>query len=280
MLEALLRLLRVGTLFSPAADVVAGLCLRGLAWSSDALRAVAASVLVYAAGMVLNDHADRHEDARVRPERPIPAGEIGPNFAFTFGLTLLAAGVLISPCPLYWGGMAALVLGYDYVLKRVPAAGAATMALLRALNLCSGAVALSGAGPDRTLLIAAASYACYIFAVTVLGMFEDDPRAKPRAIRSVQTVPPLVGSMALLGMPSPWPAAALGFLLAAAFLGRALTVREWTREEIRTSMSWLLLGTMLYTGLLCASAGRWGEALAIWGAVPPARWISKRISLT
>lgn len=260
--------------------MVAGLCLRGLPWSPEAVRAVAASVLVYAAGMVLNDHADRHEDARQRPERPIPAGEIGPSFAFTLGLALLALGVVVSPCPLYWGGMAILVLGYDYVLKRLPATGAASMALLRALNLQSGAVALSGSPPDRTLLIAAAAYACYIFAVTVLGMFEDDRRATPRAIRSVQTIPPIVGALALLGMPSPWPAAAIGLVLAAAFLGREFAVRDWTREEIRVSMSWLLLGTMLYTGLLCAAADRWWEACGIWTAVLPARWISRRISLT
>jgi len=61
-----LRLIRAGTLFSPAADVVAGLCLAGGVWTVDAIRAALASVAIYGAGMVLNDHADRARDAVVR----------------------------------------------------------------------------------------------------------------------------------------------------------------------------------------------------------------------
>ena len=280
MMLALLRILRIGTIFSPAADVVAGLCLQGLPWSAAAARAVVASVLVYAAGMVLNDHADRHRDAKLRPERPIPAGEIGPSFAFTLGLTLLAAGVAVSPAWIYWSVMAVLVLAYDYALKHVGAVGAVTMGVLRALNLCSAAIGVGGLVPSQPLLIAVGAYALYVLAVTVLGMLEEDSRATGRAARSVQTVPPLAASLALLGMPGPWPVPVVGLGLAVLFLARAVTVRTWSRAEIRVSMTWLLLGTLLYTGLLAASADRWTEAAAIWLAVLPARWISRRISMT
>ena len=50
--------MRAGTLFSPGADVTAGLCLAGIAWSTDAVRAVLASVCIYAAGMVLSQQED------------------------------------------------------------------------------------------------------------------------------------------------------------------------------------------------------------------------------
>ncbi len=68
-----LRLLRAGTLFSPAADVLAGTCIAAAAqgaavWSLDVVRAVAASVLVYAAGMVLNVHGAVPRDERDRLE--------------------------------------------------------------------------------------------------------------------------------------------------------------------------------------------------------------------
>ena len=55
---------------------------------------------------------------------------------------------------------------------------------------------------------------------------------------------------------------------------------DWDQTAIRGSMTWLLLGTMLYTGLLCMSAGRYAESVAVLLAVLPARWISRRIALT
>ncbi|MCA8957354.1 MAG: UbiA family prenyltransferase, partial [Planctomycetes bacterium] len=130
-----LRLVRAGTLLSPAADVTAGVCLLARPFDATATRAVLASVLLYAAGMILNDHADRATDAVVRPERPIPSGSISPTTALLLGLAFLLAAPGLSPVPLWHGGMALLVLGYDYLLKRSPALGALTMGTLRGMNL-------------------------------------------------------------------------------------------------------------------------------------------------
>ncbi len=277
---AYLKLLRAGTLFSPAADVIAGLCLAQLDWSTDAVRAILASVALYAAGMVLNDHADRREDAVMRPERPIPRGDITAGTALALGAALIAASLLLAPWWPYYAVMAALVIGYDYAFKRSVAGGAITMGTLRGLNLCAGAVVLTQAVPPRELLIAAGAYALYIIAVTLLGILEDRAPVKRRVAVSIQNVPPLCAALALLGMPHPWPAAAIAFALAAVFLLRMRTVTEWDQKAIRGSMTWLLLGTMLYTGLLCLAANRPLEAFAVWLAVLPAKWISRRIALT
>jgi 4-hydroxybenzoate polyprenyltransferase len=275
-----LRLVRAGTLFSPGADVVAGLCIAGLPWSAAAARTVLASIAVYAAGMALNDHADRARDAAVRPERPLPSGAIAPRAALAVGLALLAAGIALSASPAWHALLALLVLLYDYVVKARALLGALLMGALRALNLLAGGVALTGEVPPRALLIAAGAYALYIVAVTVLGIFEDEERVKPRAVQSIQLVPPLSAALACLAMPQPWPAAAIAFVLAGVFLARVRAVREWTQASIRGSMTWLLLGTMLYTGLLCLASGRGYEALAIVAAVPIARAIARRIALT
>jgi 4-hydroxybenzoate polyprenyltransferase len=275
-----LQLLRVGTLFSPAADVVAGLCLAGLPWSADAVRAVGASVCAYAAGMVLNDHADRRQDARQRPERPIPSGAVAAGAAALLGLLLLAAALALAPWLPYYALLVALVVAYDYGLKRSAAAGALTMGLLRGLNLAAGAVAVTQAGPPRALLVAAAAYGVYVVAVTLVGALEDEPNVRRRTAVSIQLVPPWVAALALLGMPRPWPWAAVGLVLALAFSARLRVVRTWTRRDLRVSMTWLLVGTMLYTGLLCATAGRYLEAAAVWAAAAAARWIAKRIALT
>ena len=280
-MRALLQLLRVGTLFSPAADITAGLCLAGADWSPDAARTVAASVGVYAAGMVLNDVADRGIDATHRPERPIPSGAITPGAALALGSILMIGAVVVAPAGgrAYYALLAALVLAYDFALKRHDMVGALNMGLLRGLNLAAGAVVLTGTFP-RVVAIAAGAYAIYIIAVTLLGIMEDHKNVKPRAIESVQSVPPLCASLALLGMPQPWPAAAIAMSLALLFLARNRRINEWDRAAIRGSMTALLLGTMIYTSLLCLSAGRVAESLAVAAAIVPARWISRRISLT
>jgi 4-hydroxybenzoate polyprenyltransferase len=284
VLSPYLRLLRVGTLFSPAADVLAGICLASAAtatiWTTDAWRAMVASVCIYAAGMVLNDHADRALDARMRPERPLPSGQIAPNTALAMGMALMLIGVITAPCPIFHGALALLVLGYDYLLKTNVLTGAVTMGSLRGLNLCAGAVSLQHELPDRTLTIAACCYAIYIIAVTLLGALEDERNPKRRVVVSVQLVPPIVATLAFLGMPNPWPAAAIAGISSLLFLIRLRLVDNWSRATIQRSMTWLLLGTMLYSGLLCLAAGRERECLGILLAAHAARMISRRIMLT
>jgi 4-hydroxybenzoate polyprenyltransferase len=281
-LIAYLRLVRVGTLFSPAADVVAGMCLAGLPWSASAVRAAAASVLVYAAGMALNDHADRAEDARQRPERPIPSGRVAPGVALALGLGLLLAGVALSPVRALHAGIAAGVLAYDYVLKRSPVAGALAMGALRAANLTVGALVLSGlARPPEAALFAALGYAVYITAVTLLGHMEDERNVSDRVLMSLQATPPLVATLTLAAMPRPFAATQIAFALTLLFLGRARRLRgRFDQRAIRGSMTWLLLGTMMYTALLCLAAGRPLEALGIAAAIPLARRIARAIALT
>jgi 4-hydroxybenzoate polyprenyltransferase len=282
-----LRLVRAGTLFSPGCDVAAGLCVLGLPWSADAGRAVLASILLYAAGMVWNDIADRHEDAGQRPERPLPSGEIGLPAAVAFATALLGAAVALSPCRLHHGILALLVLAYDFVLKRAPLPGAVAMAALRALNLMTAA-ALSAApaaawlpGLAQPLLIAAICYGVYILAVTVLGIFEDAPQVGARAVVAVQAAPPIAALLALLSVQGGlWPAPALAIAPILWFARQNRGVATWDQRAIRRSMTFLLLGTMLFTALLCLAAGRPVDGLAIAACVVPARWIARRISLT
>lgn len=278
--HAYLRLLRVGTLFSPAADVVAGLCVAGQPWSVAAVRAVAASVCAYAAGMVLNDHADRHVDAQRRPERPLPSGQIAPGAALALGVALIAACLALAPHRTYYALILTLVLCYDYLVKSSVAAGVVVMGTLRGLNLAAGAVTTTWAAPPPEVLVAAIAYAVYIAAITLLGVLEDRADPSPRAVVAVQCVSPVAACIALLAMPHPWPAAAVALVGAVLFVARALRTTEWTVEAIRGSMTWLLLGTMAYTGLLCLAAGRPIECALVLAAIWPARRISRRIMLT
>lgn len=279
-----LRLLRAGTLFSPAADVLASACVVAAAtgsavWSADIARAAGASVLLYGAGMVWNDIADRAVDARVRPERPLPSGQLAVSAAIAFGTLLLAAGLALSPWRLHHGLIAALVLVYDFASKRVLPLGAITMGLLRALNLLTAAAPL-WPEPPRTLLVAAACYAGYIVAVTFLGSFEDDRSVRPRAVVAVQAAPPV---LAFLGTASVqhglWPAPALLALPILWFARRNRLQQQWDRGAIRRSMMLLLLGTMLYTAMLCVASGEYLAASLALGGIPLARRVTRAIAL-
>ncbi len=279
-----LRLLRVGTLFSPAADVVASWCVAGLPWSPTAAAAAGASVALYAAGMVWNDIADRRLDAVQRPERPLPSGSLSLPFAVALGIALLAVGLWLSPCRLHHGAIAGLVLAYDFLGKRLDWLGALGMGTLRALNLGT-ALAVGGdavAPAARTaLLVAAACYGVYIVAVTILGIFEDEPRVRPRAVAAVQTAPMVAALCGLVAVQGQlWPAPALAAVPIVWLARRNSRQRQWDRAAIRRSMTFLLLGTMVYTALLALAAGQWLPALAIGGAIAPARYIARRIALT
>jgi hypothetical protein len=283
-----LRLVRAGALFSPGCDVLAGLSILGLGWSAESARLVAASILVYAGGMVLNDVADVREDRRQRPERPIPRGDIGIVQAALLACLLLFAGMWSAPesYRLHYAVLVGGVICYDLVSKRWLLAAALTMAALRGLNLLAAGAPLwigagSGSAMPQALLLAACCYAVYIFAVTILGSYEDQPPANPRAIVAVQTAPPLAAVVGLLAVQGgPWPAPTIAALLAVAFLRRNRRVGCWDRSSIRGSMTLLLLGTMLYTGLLCAAADRYLVAAVVFLCVPVAKRLARRISLT
>lgn len=280
----LLRLLRVGTLFSPAADVVASLAMLGLPWNGDAVAAIGASVALYAAGMVWNDVADRRLDAVQRPERPLPRGDLSLAFAVGLGLLLLAIGICVSPCRGHHGLIAVLVLAYDFGSKRVLWLGALVMGTLRALNLGT-ALAMAGDGLAPELAVAArvacGCYGVYITAVTVLGIFEDAPLVRGRAVAAVAAAPPLAALCGITAVQDGlWPAPVLALLPLLWFLRRNAQQHDWNQAAIRRSMLHLLLGTMLYTALLALAAHRPWEAVAIVLAIAPARWIARRISLT
>src|SRR5213592_2077555 len=88
-------------------NVLAGTVVSGTAVvGSDVGRLCLAISFLYTAGMFLNDAFDREFDARVRPDRPIPAGDVTTRETFSIGWLLLAAGLLVVAVegtrPLVW----------------------------------------------------------------------------------------------------------------------------------------------------------------------------------
>ncbi|MEI6129291.1 MAG: UbiA family prenyltransferase [Planctomycetota bacterium] len=285
-----LRLVRAGTLFSPGCDVIAGICILGASSAPapgirNCALAVLASIGLYAAGMVWNDVADRREDARNRPERPLPSGDLSLTVAVLIGIALIAVSLLITPCRYHHAAIAGLLLAYDFFCKRWRWLGAMTMGSLRCLNLLVASSLFEASTttqlPHRSLIVAGICYGIYILFVTILGILEDESSPRRGHVLLTQSIPPAAALIGILHVQGGFLIAPLIALVPLGYyLNRMFRINNWDQRAIRGSMLLLLLGTMFYTALLSLAAGSWIAALGITLCIVPARLIARRISLT
>ena len=185
-----LRLVRVPNLATAVADVLAGFLvasgLREVDWLPPAAGwAIAASICLYAAGMVLNDVFDLEVDRRERPERPLPSGQVALASAAFGGHVLLVVGAVAaavvgvmasSSRPAVVGlALAAAVWAYDRGLKRSPFLGPAAMGLCRGLNWLLGMTAAGMAG--GRLWLVPLGMGLYVAGVTLFARYEADDQS-------------------------------------------------------------------------------------------------------
>ncbi len=186
----------------------------------EPLRAAAVAVavlLMYVAGMALNDVVDRAWDSRFRPERPIPSGRISRRGAFfcaaiclVLGLAILgllslealAAGLLLAAC----------IIGYDLVHHRTPFS-VVLMGLCRGLIYPLAAIAVAGVVEVRVAGWLGGALAVYIAVVTFLARRESEGDAGSWRWLSI-VLPLIVLAPAAVVRPQEW----LWTILAAAAL--------------------------------------------------------------
>ncbi|MGE0191910.1 MAG: UbiA family prenyltransferase [Planctomycetota bacterium] len=175
-MKAWLRLARVPFAFTAATDALAVGLLAHAALGSDAASTrwpavLGAAVLVYAFGMMLNDWADRAEDALVAPRRPLPSGALRPA-PVAVAILLVALGALglghVAGTLPGVGAALGLAALYDLGAKRSVRGGAVVLGLARAANAAQVplAAALAGAVSSPALL-AALAIGTYAAAITV-----------------------------------------------------------------------------------------------------------------
>ena len=150
LLRGYLELLRPPNVVTAIADVLAGYAVAGRAQPLALPWLMAASVCLYAGGVVLNDFFDRAVDAVERPERPMPSGRVPAARAATLGVVLLVAGfAAATQASRVSAGVAAaigsFVVAYDARAKRHPIVGPICMGVCRGLNLLLGVSADAGA---------------------------------------------------------------------------------------------------------------------------------------
>lgn len=264
-----LALGRVSNLPTVWTNTLAGVVLAGGAIDLRFPLLLLATSTFYVGGMWLNDAFDRGVDARERPERPIPSGEVSPRLVFAVGFGLLALGLLLLALVGYgfeggtgfWpvlGGLAlagAIVL-YDAWHKTNPLSPL-LMGLCRVLVYVTAGLAVTIALP-WPLLFGALALLCHLIGLTYV--------AKQETLGEVRNLWPL----ALLMAPPVYGAAVGGFDSASglflwigfvAALGFALALLIQRRPgDVPRAVITLIAATALLDGLLMAAAGAAGLA--------------------
>jgi 4-hydroxybenzoate polyprenyltransferase len=179
--KSLLALCRVSNLPTVWINVLAAALLSGASFaepqtvSAVLLLALALSCF-YCGGMALNDVCDFAYDSVHQPFRPIPAGRLKLEQAWTTtGLLFVAgmSGLLLAPNPSGVGAgvlLLAVIAAYDYFHKAWPGT-VFMMALARMLVYVVVALALTGT-VTAALWLAAGIQALYVLGLTVVARAE------------------------------------------------------------------------------------------------------------
>lgn len=228
-----LRLGRVSNLPTIWTNVLAGCTLAGAAVTGDDNGPVAglllAMSLAYVGGMYLNDAFDREIDARERPERPIPAGEVTATTVFIAGFGMLGLSIAVvawqadcigpSAAPAVYAalGLAATIVVYDMFHKQNPLSPL-LMGLCRALVYATAALLIAG-NLELPVLLGAVALLAYLFGLTFAAKQENLATfsggwplallAAPLALCVMRGTPVGLGLGALLAI---WTVRCVGYL--------------------------------------------------------------------
>ena len=179
ILHAYAQLSRLSNLPTCLTNVLVGcgISARGqsIPWPQAAALTLAV-MLIYVAGVALNDVVDAEIDARMRPERPIPSGRISRRAALLYAASCLVLGVgVVSlfgiPALALGMTLAASVVAYD-VLHRRTAASLLLMGLCRGLIYPLAAVALAQSVDWRVTGWLAGALTLYVTLLTVVARGE------------------------------------------------------------------------------------------------------------
>jgi 4-hydroxybenzoate polyprenyltransferase len=263
-LETLLKLGRVSNLPTVCTNVLAGTILAAGApqgWRTGLV--VLAMSLFYIGGMYLNDYFDRAIDARERPQRPIPAGEISARMVCVFGFGMLGLGVallaVVSVAAALTGALLALaIVLYDAFHKGNPIAPM-IMGLCRALVYCGAGAVAAGTVPVA-IIIAALALLAYVAGLTYA--------ARQESFDQIGNLWPLVALMVpmLLALPA-LANGVVATLVYLALIGCAayaiyLLAARPMPGAVPRAVGLLIAGISLVDAALLAAAGQAMPALA------------------
>jgi UbiA prenyltransferase family len=265
-----LRLGRISNLPTVWTNVLVGALLAGGALADGRLPLLMVALsLFYVGGMFLNDAFDRDFDARHRPERPIPAGDVTARQVFAWGYGLLALGL---------AGVALASRGADGLPAwRALASGAALaativlynahhkcnvlspliMGLCRVFVVTTAAYALTTVLP-AAVVMAALALLCHLIGLTYIAKQEHLDRVGALWPLGFLAWPVVYGLTLALQAPAAWGPWALYFAVLLFALGR---LRRRAPGDVPRAVVTLIAGMSVLDAVLLAGAGFTGAAL-------------------
>lgn len=302
---AWMALLRLPNLFTTPGDPLAGALLAGAAMGTvvaplPATLAAVASLCLYACGLVGNDVLGAEEDARERPERPIPSGCISRRAAFS--VALLLNGLALA-CAAYVGKTAlavALLLSaciwfYNRRARTMPVLRPFVMGACRGLSLLFGAAILGPAALGAPApLIAAAGLTLVVAAITGIASREVGPDEGSRIPRGLLISIPVilvlvlgvldtvmwVGRVPALALPPErFPLLLSAMAVAWSGIWCGMLFFRADPSAVRTAIGSLVRGLLLFQAAVCGAAGHSGAlvALGLLAAFVVSSWVGKWI---
>lgn len=288
--------MRPANLPTAAADILAGMAITlglagmapamlGTELMAPALFLIAASVALYAGGVVLNDVFDAGLDAVERPERPIPSGMVRRATAGRFGALLLMGGVALAyGQSLQSAGVALLlaicILWYDALAKKNGFFGPLAMGLCRGLNLALGMSLLPLGEVWAFLWVPLA----YIFAITTVSRGEVHGAGKKPLLLAVVFYTIVIFTVGYLVWYHQGNLAyAIAFLaLFAILVFRPLwaALSEPLPPRIRKAVKWGVIGIIAMDAAWAAGFGDWWLGLMVLLLLPLSRWLAGRYAVT
>jgi len=259
-------------------NVLAAIALSGGAPSGVHVAAICVAMsMMYVAGMFLNDAFDREIDARERPERPIPAGEVKAAAVFDAGFALLLGGIALTAAVALVSGtgwrpvvcaiaLGSLIIFYDAYHKENPASPI-IMGLCRVGVYATAAFA---ATRDVDLGVARGMVALlgYLIGLTYIARQENLARVGNLWPLAVMAIP---GWLA-------WPDNRVAWIAYGSWL-----VATWSalallrRRRIRDAVALLIAGISLLDASLAANHGEPILAINATLAFGVTRWLQRSV---
>ena len=300
-LKAWLALLRLPNLFTAPGDPLAGALLASVALGTHiavvpATLGALASLCLYASGLVSNDILGAAEDARERPDRPIPSGRISRRAALLVACILNAIALLAAARTSLTALGVAIALSlsvwaYNARARALPGVRPFAMGACRGLSLLLGAATLGrGALTSAPVLIAATGLTLHVAAITAIASREVGPDGGTRLPRLLLISSPVILLATLTALtlvawqgwtpsfgrtPTGYALALTAMAVVWSALWCGLLFGSPAPTAVRNSIAHLVRGILLVQAAFCATVGLAGEAisLGLLAAFPVSSWV-------
>lgn len=263
-LSVALRLGRISNLPTVWTNTLVGVTLAGgVSFDTRVLLLLVAFSLFYIGGMFLNDAFDREFDARTRPDRPIPAGQVTAGTVFSSGFSMLGAGVLLLVVVGYafaegtgWRAptsgllLAGAVIWYDSYHKNNPLSPL-LMGVCRMLVYITAGLAISS-NVSSALIVAALVLLAYLIGLTYTAKREHLNELGSVWPLAALAVPLIYGVVVALQSALVWP---FLFLLLGWILYALWLLRRRRQGDVPRAVVSLIAGIPLVDAVILCGAG-------------------------